>query len=127
MALTVADIAKQAFDGVAAELSGVIKTGTLKRAVTTSYDVATGLVGSSPMQARCRVVFGSSDAGSKFFPGQTIAAPDQLGYVEGAGVFILQENDTFTEDGQSKVIWTVVQSRNLLETGGLHIAIMRPA
>ncbi len=127
MALTVADIAKKAFDGVSAKLSGVIKAGTLQRKVTTGYDAASGTVGNIPMTQRCRLVFGSADAGAKYFPGLVIAAPEQVGYIEGAGSFTPQENDTFIEDGQANRVWTVRQSRSLLETGGLHISILRPA
>ena len=131
MVTSVADIAKEAFDGVAAELGGVIKPANLTRDVRTGYNAASGVVASASVSQRCRVVFGSGtrigDVVAKTFPDVTVMPPDQLCYLEGCQNFIPQQGDEFVTDDNQGTRWTIQQSLNLLLTGGLHIAIARPA
>lgn len=124
MSLTVAQIAKQAFDGVAAALGGVIKSATIKRAKTTDYDVETGDVTKSDVNQTCRMVFGGAGAGDKYFPELVIADTDEVAFIEGAGANPPKENDTlYLTDGAS---WLVTKPpRDIVQGGGLWVAIVR--
>lgn len=122
--LTVAAIAKKAFDGVAAKVGGVIFACTIERTKTTGYDAGTGRPGIIADSEPCRLVFARADAGGKYFPDLTIAPPDDLCFIEGAIALPPKQNDKLTLPSGSQV--QIIQCRDILQAAGLWAAVVRP-
>jgi hypothetical protein len=82
--LSVGDIMKEAFDGVAAELSGVIKTATVTRHTPTGYDPATGQnTFSPPVTQTGRAVIENESTIKNVFPGYVAVGTERLVLLEG--------------------------------------------
>lgn len=121
---TVAEIAAEAFDAVAAELPDTIKTGVFTRRTATSHDPTTDKVTNTSVTQNCRLVFASVDAAEDLFPELVLGASDELVYAEGTGAFVPKEADNLVSQGQA---FKVVKARDLLRASGLHALIIRGA
>lgn len=122
--ITVADIAKKAFDGVAAKVGGVIHACTLRRDRSTGYNVSTGAPNVITDSEACRMVFSRADAGQKYFPELVISAPDDVAFIAGAQALAPKSNDTLTLASGAQ--FRIVQSRDILQAAGLWAAVVRP-
>lgn len=124
MSITIADIARQAFDAVAAGLGGVIKVCTLARSSPGGYDTETGDVALVQRYNACRAVFGRADAGAKYLPDYAIKAPEELVFIEGAAAMPPLEGDELRVTGG--VTWRVMTARDIAQGAGLWAAAVRP-
>lgn len=125
MTLTVADIAKKAFDGAAAKISGVIKNAQLKRAKPTGYDLDSGEVQNANLATPCRVLFARADAAAKYFPDLTITPPDELVYIEGAQGLPPVANDVLAITGGANWLLSC-PPRDIAQGGGLWVCKVSP-
>lgn len=81
--VTVADISKEAFDAVAAELGGVVHDATLTYDVLGEHNPTTGVAVATPTTATGRAVFGTAAAIASRFPAYVIGPDDLLIMLEG--------------------------------------------
>lgn len=124
MTTTVAAIAKSAFDGVAAELTGVIQSCTLTRTTLDDYDPSAG----------SHTTTASTDAGRAFFDTSTkiedalsgyVAGPtEKLVWIEGLTTLEPRENDALAIGG---VNHTVMATGDVVGAGGLYAATVVPS
>jgi hypothetical protein len=126
MTTTVAAIAAEAFTGVAAEVSGVIKTCTLTRTTPGEYDPATGTDGAGTTATDTgRAVFDFSTDQRKLsdmFPAFTIGPADKLAYVEGLTTMAPKEADALDIGGDDYAVLAVI---DVVEAGGLYAVLVR--
>ena len=120
MTVSVADIAKSAFDKVSTKISGVIQTATMTRKSGGTYDPATGTYTNGTATDSGRGVFGSTDAAQDIFPEYVIGSSDELIYLEGFDTLAPKETDELSIGGRTL---KVMASRNLLNTGGLYVVM----
>lgn len=82
--MDVGDILKEAYDGVAAELDGVIKDVTITRSGVVSYDTTTGQnVTSAPVVQTGRAVIENEQVIRNVFPGYVITGTERLVLLQG--------------------------------------------
>lgn len=103
---TVAEIAKEAFDAVAAEFTDVIQTATLTRPATDrTYNASSGAYegGTDPINQTGRGLIGTAQALKDTFPAHVAGPTDTLIYLEG---FTTEpkENDKVTIAGVERTI-----------------------
>jgi hypothetical protein len=125
--LNIADIAKEAFDAVAAEISGVIKVATLKResVAAGNYDTDTGVVQTTEAQLDCRLVFAGAGAGQKYMPDVTITPPDEVVFLEGLASMPPKQGDVLLVEGAR---WQLAHPpRDIAGGAGLWVAVVRAA
>lgn len=84
--VTVAEIAKQAFDGVAAALGGVVREVTLSYDTLGVHDAVTGTAPTVTTTATGRSVVGTASAIPNKFPAYTAGPNDILIMLEGFDV-----------------------------------------
>ncbi len=133
MSLSVADIAAEAYDGVAAELTGVIKTVILtRRSSNPDYDPETGVVTPNESKVSGRIVFGSSEPAKNPFPDLVLGAGDSIAFLEGMLTAVSpsplatmppKEADTVTVGSKS---WSILRARDVVEAAGLWPIAVRP-
>lgn len=123
MPLTVAQIAAQAFDAVAAKITGPIQTCTLSRAGAdydpTSGDMAAGSPGTETGTGRC--VWASESAVADVFPHLEISDADALVYAIEL-TLAPREGDTFAAGGRTGQVLAV---RDILTVGELYAMVIR--
>lgn len=122
--LTVASIAKRAFDGVARRIGGVIHAAKLKRGNVTDYDPDTAEIAAAPQEHDCRVLFADSAPTPDPFPNFEVSPGDQFVYLEGLAV-AAQEGDTITLSNGTK--HQLIACRDLLNSGAFFVGITRSA
>ena len=83
MTITVAEIAKQAFNGVAAALGGVVSDATLSYDAQGAHDPVTGTAITTTTSATGRAVIGTSAAIPSKFPSYVVGPFDTLIMLEG--------------------------------------------
>lgn len=119
---TVASIAKEAFDAVAVDISGVIHTATLTRILSGTYDPATGTPTPGAAQDAGRGLFASVDAARDIFPELIVGPADELIYLEGITTLAPKETDKLVMNNRTLA---VLASRDLLGSGGLYAVLAR--
>ena len=106
MSLSVADIAKKAFDGVAAGLSGVVKSATITVEVKGEYNATTGTRAVTSTTYSGRAVFGTAAAIRSRFPAYEVGPDDLIISLEGFST-VPSVNDTVTIDSVDRTIKAV--------------------
>lgn len=117
MTISVADIAKQAFDKVASKISGVIQAATITRTVNGTYNPTTGTYTQSTSTDTGRGVFASEDVAKDIFPDYIIGPSDEMIYLEGLKSLAPKETDNLAIGGRTL---TIKRVRNLVNSGGLY-------
>lgn len=122
MALSVASIAKRAYDGVAGKIAGVIHEATLIREGEPTYDPQTGQFTSSEETDTGRIVFDNAKPLTDVFPDFVPGPGDELAYVEGLHNMTPREGDRIEAVGRT---FAVRQVSDLLRAGALYPIIVR--
>ena len=113
---TLTEIAQEAFDAVAAEIPGVIKSVTVSRVVTgNEYDPETGKYNETSMTTNGRAIAESDTAIEDAFPDLT-ATPSGVIWFVAELDFAPEENDSFEVNGVKRTVEAV---RDILENGEL--------
>lgn len=82
--VTVAEIAKEAFDGVAVSIEGVVKAATMEYDTQGAYNAATGTYALTPTSGGAgRAIVGTAKAVKSSFPAYVAGPNDILLYLEG--------------------------------------------
>jgi hypothetical protein len=114
---TVAAIAAEAFDDVDAEITGVIRTGTVTRAANATYSA--GTYSASTSTQTVRVIEITERETADVLPGY-VASPGEVPLlIEGATS--LQENDTITVSGRPTR--KVARVGDIVGAGTLFVAV----
>ena len=119
MATTIAAIAKEAFDAVAAEVTDAIKSATVRRVTLGAYNVSTGSYAETNSDTACRAVLDTIKPVEDVFPNYTAGPKDQLWLIEGATS--VEENDQFIVGGST---YEVMKVQDLLGAGALFYAVV---
>lgn len=120
---TVAEIAKEAFDGVAAEMPDVIQDASLTRTTQGVYDPSTGTYATTTQTWNCRALFADEKAMADAFPAYVIGPADRMAYVEGLAT-TPKEADAMTIGGQAV---TVMRVGDIVGVGTFFSLIVRNA
>lgn len=120
--LTVANIAKRAFDGVAGKVTDVIHEGTLKRVIPGEYDPNTGMVEDETVTDSCRAIFDNQQPLQDLFPDFVPGASDELVYLEGLTEMQPREGDSLETAGRT---FAVIRTSDILRAQGLYSMIVR--
>ena len=124
--VTVAEIAKEAFDAVADEMPDVVQVASLTRTVpmtwvlesgywrddgywmtrTDAYDPVTGEYETVDATFSCRALFADEKAIADTFPSYVVGPSDRMVYAEGLAV-VPEENDRMAIGGQPVVVTRV--------------------
>lgn len=120
--LEVGDILKEAFDGVAAELSGVIKSVTITRNSPTGYNATTGQpTVAPPVTQTGRAVIENESTIRNVFPGYVVVGTERLVLLEGLS-WAPQEGDVAAVEGLTSR--KVVAVLDLLGSGTGYRAVL---
>lgn len=104
---TVAEIAKEAFDGVAEEMPDVIQAASLTRTVRgEEYDSDTGSYLVTTETWPCRALFADENSMADAFPAYVIGPSDRMVYVEGLTT-TPNETDRMVIGGQPVIVQSV--------------------
>jgi hypothetical protein len=103
MATTVAAIAAEAFDGVAAELSGVILSCTVTTQAQGVYNATTGTYTETPTAYTGRALMDQSTPIKDIFPEYVAGPEDALFWLEGLSA-APKENDVLAIGGVDRTI-----------------------
>lgn len=120
---TVAEIAKEAFDDVAAEMPEVIQTAELRRTTRGAYDPRTGTYAEIAQAYPCRVLFSDERAMADTFPAFVSGPTDRMVYVEGIQT-VPVENDRMTIGSRGVV---VRQVGDIVGVGSFFALVVRNA
>lgn len=118
---TVAEIAKETYDAVAAELPDVIQGASLSRVTKGEYDPTTGAHETSEAAFPCRALFADEKAIEDAFPAYTAGPTDRVAYLEGLETIPL-ENDRMTIGSQRVLITRV---GDIVGTGTFFVVVVR--
>lgn len=118
--VTIAEIAAQAFDGVAAEITDAIGAATLTRTVQGAYDTDTGTYSTTPEEQTGRSVLETTKPINDIFPDYVIGPGDELLFLE--GFTSCRENDVLTIGAVGR---TVLQVQDILGAGTLFYCVAR--
>jgi len=121
MSTTVALIAKEAFDDVALEITGVIKTGVLTRIVSTSVNSTTGEVTNTTADYNCRTLFGDRSTIKDYFGDSEIGEGSRLLYLEGLSVEP-QKTDKLVS---ASLTLTIEQTLNVAQANGFYVVVAK--
>lgn len=80
---SVAEVAKEAFDGVGAEFSDVILDAVITRRVQGAYDAASGAYTETSLAISGRAIVSTESSISDYFPDYVIGPGDELIFLEG--------------------------------------------
>lgn len=123
MALSVASIARRAYDGVAGKITGVIHEATLAQSSGEPvYDPETGQYTSSEVTETCRIVFDNATPLTDTFPDFVPGPGDELAYVEGLSALAPREGDRIEAAGKT---FAVKKVSDLLRAGAFYPVIVR--
>lgn len=122
MALSVATIAKRAYDGVAGKITGVIHEATLKREGEPAYNPETGGYTSSEETEACRIVFDNATPLTDVFPDFVPGPGDELAYVEGLANMAPREGDRIEAADKA---FAVKKVSDLLRAGAFYPVVVR--
>lgn len=119
MTTTVAAIAAEAFDAVAADLSGVIRTGTLTRKADAGYNPTTEAYTAATGTYTCRVVDASSMPVGALPPGFVSGPGEAVLFIEGLTVEP-RKSDVIAYGSRTR---TVSQVADIAGAGGLYAVV----
>lgn len=118
--ISVAEIAKKAFDGVAAKMPEVIQVGELSKKAAGSYNAATGKYEAVSTDIfSCRVLIGTSNAIQDTFPAHAIGPKDIILYLEGLSS-VPSEGDLITVSGVERKI---VKTGDIVGVGTFFVVV----
>lgn len=120
---TIAEIAKEAFDDVAAEFTDVIKDCTLTRTIQDGYDPSTGAHSTTTVTSEGRAVFDTSTAIADALQGYVAGPGELLVYLEGLAM-VPKENDAIVIGGED---FTIVHVGDVVGAGSFHAATVVPS
>jgi len=118
--VNVADIAKQAFDGVASAIDGVIKDAVI-RVETSTYNQSTGGVDVTTTNHSCRVVFGDRSAIKDYFDDSIIDEGMRLIFIEGLAIVPKKTNKLIYSD----LVLILDSVLNVAESGGFFVVLAK--
>lgn len=121
--MNVADIAKEAFDGVAAELDGVIQAASLIRTIRGAYDPTSGTFTETAQQWSGRALIADERALADIFPAYVIGPSDRLVYLEG---FTESPKETDKVTIGSKA-YQVTKTADIVGAGSFFTVVLRPS
>lgn len=122
MALSVASIAKRAYDGVAGKVAGVIHEATLIREGEPTYNPETGQYVSSEETDTGRMIFDNATPLDDAFPDFVPGPGDELAYVEGLANMAPREGDRIEAADKA---FAVKKVSDLLRAGAFYPVIVR--
>ncbi|MEB3419908.1 hypothetical protein ACFSDD_11050 [Salipiger marinus] len=117
---TVAEISREAFDAVAAEIPDAIHAATLTRTTQGAYDVATGTYATTTATQTGRAVVDTVRPVADVFPAYVVGPGDELILLE--GFTSAKENDSLTFAGRTRI---VRQAQDIVAAGALFYVIAR--
>lgn len=119
---TIADIAKEAFDGLSAEITDAVHPATLTRRTIdeAAYDVMTGQYEAAVTTQTGRAMVETQRPMRDVFPEYVAGPGDELIFLE--GFTACRENDHLTFGGRTRVIR---QCQDLLGAGTLFYVVAR--
>lgn len=120
MAISVAQIASQAFSGVSAAISGAIHSATLNWDVPATYDADTGTYSVSAQSASGRAVVDTVKPIADVFPDYVAGSGDELILIE--GFTACEEGWTLTFNGTT---WHIKAVQDILAAGSLFFVVGR--
>lgn len=118
---TVAEIAREAYDAVAAELPEVIQAAQLQRTTRGAYDPQSGGYAETVQTFPCRALFSDEKAMADAFPAFVAGPSDRMVYVEELATLPL-ENDRMTIGGRPVI---VVQTSDIVGVGSFFALVVR--
>lgn len=104
---TVAEIAADAFDGVAAEITDVILSATITKSVPGPYDIATGTYAEAMTDYSGRAVVATETPVTDYFPEYVVGPSDVLVFLEGFQVAPAEGDDLSLSGHDDRVIRSV--------------------
>lgn len=119
MATTVATIADEAFDAVAAEITGVVKSCTLTRTTQGTYDPSAGEYATTTSTDTGRAVFDTSTKIEDALQGYVAGPTEKLVWIEGLDALSPKENDAIAIGGTD---YTIKAVGDVAGAGGLYAA-----
>lgn len=120
--MRVADIAREAFEGVSDEIEGIIQPAVLQRAARGAHDPATGTRPQTIEQWPGRALKADEKALADIFPAYVIGPADSLVYLEGCAM-IPVETDSLMINGAPN---EVVRVGDIVGAGEFFVLIVRP-
>jgi hypothetical protein len=117
---TVAEIAREAFDAVAAEITDAIHPATLTRETQGAYNTTTGSYATTTTTQTGRVVVDTVKPVQDVFPEYVAGPGDELILIE--GMTSAKENDELTFAGLTRI---VRQAQDIVAAGSLFYVIVR--
>jgi len=118
MARTVAQIAKRAFDRVAARIPDAIHAATLTREVQGAYDAVAGAYSTTTATQSGRIVVDTVKPIADIFPAYVVGPSDELILLEGFTSAV--ENDELQFAGRTK---TVKKVQDIVAAGSLFYVV----
>lgn len=118
--MKIADIAKEAFDAVAAEITDAVIAATLTRTTNDIYNEEAGQYWTTATQQSGRVVVDGIAPARDIFPEYVIGPADELVMLQ--GFTSCAENDLLTYGGATK---TVMAVQDIAGAGSLFYAVVR--
>ena len=120
MALTVAQIAKKAFDKVGAKITDAIQTATLANDTQGAYNADTGTYTLTTTTETGRAVVDTVKPINDIFPDYTVGPGDELILLE--GFTACAENYRLTMGGKT---WHIRRAQDIVAAGSLFFAVAR--
>lgn len=120
---SVAEIAREAYDAVAAEMPEVIQHAELRRTMRGAYDPRTGTYTEITKAYPCRALFSDERAMADTFPAFVAGPTDRMVYVEGIQTAPI-ESDRMTIGGRAVV---VRQVGDIVGVGSFFALVVRDA
>lgn len=117
---TVAAIAREAFDAVAAEITDAVHAATLTRTIRGTYNATTGVYATTVATQTGRAVVDTTTPARDIFPEYVVGAGEELILVE--GMTSAKENDALTFAGRTRV---VLQAQDIAAAGRLFYVLAR--
>lgn len=117
---TVAEIAREAFDAVAAEITDAIHQATLTRETQGAYNTTTGAYETTTSVQTGRVVVDTTKPVQDVFPDYVVGPGDELILIE--GMTSAKENDKLAFAGRTRI---VRQAQDIVAAGTLFYVVAR--
>ena len=118
--VTIAEIAKEAFDAVALEITDAIHAATLTRTVDGVYNTTTGAYETTTPDQEGRAVVDTVTPKADVFPDYVVGPADELVLLE--GMTSAKENDSLVFAGRTRI---VMQVQDIVAAGSLFFVIAR--
>lgn len=119
--MSVAAVAKTAYDEAAKAFPEVIKSATLTRVTNGVYDPATGGYGQTTANHTCRALFDTATPIIDLFPDYTAGPKDNIVYLEGLSIEPV-EGDEISVDGLTRIVQAV---GNIVQANSFYAVVAR--